>query len=132
MPGMVLVDRNGREIPPRTNYNYFIYLASTTRVKPIEIWINGQAYAPLVNKIASTPVEYTNPTSGDNKPEILVPKMKRNVLQLSPSLNKIEKTTTKGKILSAKNELVVIYQGNGRLYYKTLPKLKELGPLSMQ
>ena len=132
MPGMARVDKSGREIPPRTNYNYFIYLASTTRVTPVEIWVHGEAYSPLVSKIPSTPVEYTNPTSGDNVPQILVPKMKRNVLQLSPSPDKIERATAKGKALSAKNELVIIYKGNGKLYYKTVSKLKELIPLSMQ
>jgi hypothetical protein len=130
-PGTVRVDDNGREVQRKSQYNYFIYLASTSKVTPVEIWLNGQPYAPIVNKVSS-PVEYTNPTFGDNKLKLLVPKTSRNVLQLSPSLNKIQKPSAKGKTLSTKNELAIIYKGNGKLYYKALSKLNELDALAMQ
>jgi len=132
MPGTVRVDENGREVPRKPQYNYFIYLASTCKVTPIEIWINGEDYSVTVNSVSTTPVKYTNPTSGDNKPQILVPKTTRRVLQLGPSLNNMQKPIQKGKTLSAKNELVVIYKGNGKLYYKTISKLSELDPVAMQ
>jgi hypothetical protein len=132
MPGMVRVDENGREVQRKPQYNYFIYLASTSKVAPLEIWINGEAYSAIVNNVLTTPVEYTNPTSGDNKPKMLVPKTTRKVLQLSPSLNKVQKPLQKGKQLSAKNELVVIYKGNGKLYYKTVSKFSELEHIAMQ
>jgi hypothetical protein len=132
MPGTVRVDDNGREVKRPTQYNYFIYLASNTKVKPIEIWINGVAYSPIVNHVSTTPVEYINPTSGDNKPNVLVPKTSKKVLQLSPSLNKIQRPTQNGKSFSSKNELVIIYKGNGKLYYKVLPNLKELEVVHMQ
>jgi len=132
IPGMVRADDNGREIPRKPQYNYFIYLASSCKVTPLEIWINEEAYSPVINNVSTTPVEYTNPASGDNKSKILVPKTSRNVLQLSPSPNKIQKPTQKGKSLSAKNELVIIYKRNGKLYYKALSKLNELGSLNMQ
>lgn len=132
MPGMVRIDENGIEVQRKPQYNYFIYLASGTKVTPVEIWINGEAYSPIVNNVSATPVEYTNPTSGDNKSKILVPKTTRRVLQLGPGLNKIHKPTGKGKMLSAKNEMVIIYRGNGKLYYKKLSKLCELEPVHMQ
>ena len=132
MPGMVRVDANGREVPRQPHYNYFIYLASTNKVTPVEIWINGEAYSPIVNAVSSTPVEYTNPTSGDNKAIELVPKTTRKVLQVGPSLNKMQKPTQKGKSLSKKNELVIIYKWNGRWFYKTLTQLNELDAVHMQ
>lgn len=132
MPGTIRVDDSGREIKRPTQYNYFIYLTSNTQVKPIEIWINGVAYSPIVNNVSTTPVEYINPTSGDNKPNVLVPKTSKKVLQLSPSLNKIQKPTQKGKSLSSKNELVIIYKGNSKLYYKVLPNLNGLEAVHMQ
>lgn len=132
MPGMVRVDINGNEVKRQPQYNYFIYLVSTTHVAPIEIWINGEAYSSITNKVLTTPVEYTNPTSADNKPKILVPETKRYVLQLSPSLNKVTKPSKKGKTLSKKNELVIIYKGNGKLYYKVITDLSELEPVRMQ
>jgi hypothetical protein len=133
-PGIVRVDEGGREVQSKPRYNYFIYLASNTSVKPIEIWINGEAYIPTVNKVAVTPVEYTAAFDRDQS-KILVPKIKKNVLQLSPSLNKIDKPSLKGKTLSAKNELVIVYLGSSKIYksyYKAISKLKELDPVDMQ
>ena len=132
MPGMVRADDNGREIPRKPQYNYFIYLASTGKVTPVEIWINGEVYPVSVTHVLNTPVEYANPTSGDNKAKILVPKTTRKVIQLGPSFNKIAEPILKGKTLSAKNELVVIYKSGSKFYYKTLSKLNELEPLGMQ
>jgi hypothetical protein len=134
-PGTVRVDDNGREVKRPTQYNYFIYLASNIQVRPVEIWINGVAYSPIINKVSTTPVEYTNPTSGENKSRVLVPRTKQSVLQLSPSLIKIVNPSQKGKTLSAKNELVVIYGGSSKIYkpyYKIISKLDELDPINMQ
>lgn len=129
---MVRVDENGREVPRKPQYNYFIYLASASKITPVELWINGQAYSVTVNNVFTTPVEYTNPTSGDNKSKLLVPKTNRRVLQLGPSVNKIQTPSQKGKTLSAKNELIVIYKANGKLYYKALSKMNELQAVNMQ
>jgi hypothetical protein len=131
-PGTIRVDDNGREVQAKPVYNYFIYLASTTKVIPVEIWINGEVYSVTINTVPATPVKYTNPMLDDNKSEILVPKTTRKVLQLAPSTDKIQKPTQKAKTLSAKNELVIIYKGSGKTYYKALLKLKELEPLAMQ
>jgi len=131
MPGTIRVDDNGKEAPRKSQYNYFIYLASTTKVTPVELWINGEVYSVTVIEV-STPVEYNHPSSSNNNPKILVSKTNRHVLQLSPSLNKIQKPNPKGKSLSAKNEMVIIYKGGGKWYYKAVSKLGELEPLAMQ
>lgn len=131
MPGTIRVDENGREIQRKPQYNYFIYLASTSKVTPIEIWINGESHTPIVNKVATTPVKYTHPTSGEPE-KILVPKTTRKVLQLSPSFNKTQNPSQTGKKLSTRNELVIIYKGGDKLYYKSVSKLNELDVLAMQ
>jgi hypothetical protein len=131
MPGTIRVDDNGKEIPRKSQYNYFIYLSSTTKVSPVELWINGEVYSVTVNEV-STPVEYSHPSTANNRPKILVSKTNNHVLQLSPSLNKIQKPNPKGKSLSAKNEMVIIYKGGGKWYYKVVSKLGELDPLAMQ
>lgn len=132
LPGTVRVDAVGKELPRKPRYNYFIYLASNTRVEPVEIWVNGECYSVGSTEGATTPIEYSNPTIGGGKSQILVPKTKRRVLQLNPSLNKIKAPTSKGKTLSAKNELVVIYKSDGKLYYKTESKLNDLESVAMQ
>lgn len=129
MPGNIRADENGRQIRPKTRFNYFIYLASSTKVIPSEIWIHGKAFSVNVAAVDKTPVEYESTSS--QKPVVLVPKTNRKVLQLSPH-NEISQPSTKGKTLSAKNELVVIYKGSGKTYYKTLPKFTMLEMLAMQ
>jgi hypothetical protein len=131
LPGTVRVDDNGNELPRKKQYNYFIYLASSTRVTPVEIWINGEPYFAEAISVTA-PVEYTHPTSGNLKVKILVPKTTRRVLQLSSTGKKVQKPNKKGKLLSKKNELVIIYKGNGKLYYKTITNLTELERVAMQ
>lgn len=132
MPGTIRVDDNGNEIPRKKQFNYIIYLASSVKVDVQEMWINGEVYSVETRKVSSTPIEYINPTSGDNTPVILVPKTARNVLQLNSSGKKIDKFNNKGRLLSRKNELVIIYGANGKLYYKAVSKLESLKRVAMQ
>jgi hypothetical protein len=131
-PGTIRVDENGNPAPRKTIYNYNIYLASTTKVIPTEIWLNGEAFSVTANEVKETPVEHRNTASATDKSKILVPKTSRRVLQLIPSLNKIQKPTKKGKALSVKNELVLIYKGGSKLYFKTIAELAQLESISMQ
>ena len=132
MPGTIRADKDGNQVRPKPNYNYFIYLASTSKVLPVEIWISGQAYSVTSTAVSTTPVEYKNPTSTEGHSKILVPKTSRRVLQLNSTGVPVQTPTKKGKALSANNELVIIYKANGKLYYKTLSKFSDLEALSMQ
>ncbi len=131
-PGTIRVDDSGNEIPRKKQFNYFIYLASSVKVDIQEIWINGEVYSAEARKVASTPVEYIDPTSGDHTPVVLVPRTTKNVLQLNSSGKKIDKFNNKGQLLSRKNELVIIYSANGKLYYKALLRLESLKRVAMQ
>lgn len=131
LPGTIRTDDNGKPMQRKQQFNYFIYLASSLKVTPVEIWISREASSVTAVNAAS-PVEYKNPTSLENKSKTLVPKTSKKVLQLSSSGKKVEKPTQKGKLLSTKNELVIIYRCKGKLYYKTISKLKELEPVAMQ
>jgi hypothetical protein len=130
-PGTIRVDDNGNERPRQPQYNYFIYLASASKVHPTEIWINGEPHSLTVTQTPS-PVQYTNPNSGQTKPQTLVPKTDRKVLQLTPSAAGIEHHFAKTVTLASKNQVVVLYRVNDKWYYKTLSKLKELSPVMMQ
>ena len=131
MPGTIRVDENGNAVPKKSQYNYYFYLASSSKVTPAELWIDGEAYSVTSVEVKTTPVEYKNATGNSNS-KLLVPKTTRRVLQLSPSVDKLQKPNTKAKALSLKNELVIIYKGGGKSYYKTISKLGELEPLAMQ
>ena len=132
LPGTVRVDDNGREFPRKPQYNYYIYLVSPAKVSPLEIWVDGQAYNVNTSNIAATPVEYTNPTTGENQSKILVPKSTKKVWQVHLAAEKIHEMNAQGKNLSDKNQLVIIYKCGNKIYYKTALKFSELEPLAMQ
>jgi len=131
LPGTIRTDDNGKPMPRKQQFNYFFYIVSSSKINPLEIWINGEADSVTAINISS-PVQYKNPTSLENKSKTLVPKTSKKVLQLNASGKKVEKPTQKGKLLSTKNELVIIYSCNGKLYYKAISKLNELEPVAMQ
>ena len=44
--------------PKKTGKNYRIYIESTSRVYPVEIWIKGEPFSARMDVISSTPVEF--------------------------------------------------------------------------
>jgi hypothetical protein len=135
IPGNIpkkIIEENGKEIKveAKQHYNYFIYLVSSTSVTPTEIWLNGKAFSATAVSVSS-PVEYVNPTEG-NKTTVLVPGTNKKVLKISLSGEGLASPTSKGKSLASKNELVIIYKGGGKTYYKAAKKLTELDAAHMQ
>jgi hypothetical protein len=135
IPGTVpkkIIEEDGKQttLEVKQRYNYFIYLVSSGIVTPTEVWINGKVYSVTTVDV-STPVEHQNPAQG-NKAKLLVPKTSKKTLQLSLSGAELSKPSSKGKTLAAKNELVVIYKGGKKTYYKTVKKLTELDAAEMQ
>ncbi len=129
------VQEDGTEtVPtPRQGANYYIYLVTSARAYPSELWVNGKLYSASVQSITKTPVEHTNnsiPAEPDTT--TLVPKTNQNVIQLTPRPAVNGKAGTKGKSLAGSNELVVVYKQNGRFYYQTLAKLSKLNAAAMQ
>ncbi|HVK96394.1 MAG TPA: hypothetical protein VM368_01190 [Flavisolibacter sp.] len=77
----------------------------------------------------STPVVMLNEIIPSKPKEIiLVPKTSEKVIQLVPAPAIEGKSIFKSKSLASANELVVVYRLNGKNYYQTLGKLKQLEP----
>lgn len=131
LPGMVRADINGNEAPREPQYNYYIYLVSSVIVSPVEVWMKGKIYK-VNTKQVSAPVEYKNPTSAEKESKTLVPKTSKKIFQLNISSEAVDIPNAKEKILSSKNELVIIYKSGNKLCYKTISKFCELEPLAMQ
>lgn len=129
------IDEKGNESTATGNqsFNYFIYLVSSSRVYPSEMWIHGQPYSVNLETIKATPVirkNYNNPS--DPALTELVPKTSDQVIMLKPAPAVHEKLTDRGRELSAKNELVVVFKQNGRFYYNTLSKFTVLEVAALQ
>ena len=127
----VIVEGGGQvNEPAKPKKNYRIYLESTSRVYPVEIWINGQPYSARMDVISSTPVVFGSETTGNKKE--LVPKTSRKVILLTPAPYIASKNTGDVESIASTNELVVLYKQNGKFYYNKLEKLEQLEAAAMQ
>ena len=116
--------------PKKTGKNYRIYIESSSRVYPVEIWINGEPYSARMDVISSTPVEFGSEGTGNRK--VLVPKTSKKVLLLTPATYTETKNTGDVRSVASLNELVVLYKQNGKFYYNKLEKLEILEAAAMQ
>ena len=116
--------------PKKAGKNYMIYIESTSRVYPVEIWIKGEPYSASMDVISSTPVVFGSENTGNRK--VLVPKTTKKLLMLTPSPYIETKNTGDVSAIASSNELVVLYKQNGKFYYNKLEKLETLQAAAMQ
>lgn len=132
--GMVnkVISEGGQEVPTaqKPRYNYMFYVVSTGRVYPSEMWIKGEAYSVRAEVISKTPVMHQGNPSSTNI--TLVPKTTQKVLMLTPAPAIAYKQHAIGKKLAATNEFVLVYKQNGKFFYNTISKLKQLDTAAMQ
>jgi len=130
--GNVVTERRTED----TRNTYHIYLATTakTRVYPIEVWINGEAFSARPENGAKTPVEVPSGPGvmGRASNSTLVPKTTQKVTRLIPIPLVADKTSQKAAALAKQAELVVVYKQGGKTYYKTIKTLEALPPVALQ
>lgn len=136
-PGMVrkTLDENGAEkaAPVKQNENYYLYLVTSSRAYPSELWIKGEPFGVRLQTIEETPVEQANTNVRvSTAKKILVPKTTQKVVQLIPAPMEGKSSSAKAKSLASANELVVLYKQNGKFYFQTVKKLTELEAMALQ
>jgi hypothetical protein len=124
------VDMEGNEVGTgqSARQNNWIYITSTTRIYPSELWINGQPYAVRIQRIAKTPVP--NPSPEAQKP--LVPKTSQLVWLLTPVPAVEGKQQPRSRGLAAANEVVVVYKSGGKFHYAAAKTFTDLSAAAMQ
>jgi hypothetical protein len=134
MPGVNrgVINESGEEVQSggQVGRNYFIYISSTSRIYPAEMWINGEPYSISMEIIRSTPVTRIG-QPGQESIE-LVPRTDRQVLKLVPRPYRETKSFGNVRTLASNNELVVVYKQNGKFFYNSLINLAELEDAAMQ
>ena len=122
-------DEKGKEIKtkPQVLTNYLIYISHPIELELhfIELWIDGKHFG-IKEQRTSTPVQISY-DNGTNAPELitLINETTDNVLKLEPVQAPSFKTTISKKIIKA-NELILAYKLNGKIYLKTMKKIKSL------
>ncbi len=113
--------------------NYYLYAVSTSKIVPVEAWVEGQHYGLMVNTIKETPVEYGDENNIGSPKKALVPKTTQKVVQLTLIPPVEGKATGKNaKPFSKTNEFVLVYKLNGKFYYSYLKTLTSLGSVAAQ
>jgi len=126
-----VVDENGKPIKkaaPKKNYLIYLSLKQKYSVKPVQIFIKGQAFEVGSISVRKSPVEYIDTMVPNNAEKIvLVPVTDNKVMEVpvaEPSL--AQKKTSTIQNLTSKNDVVVAYMWNNKKYFVTLKQIKKL------
>jgi hypothetical protein len=120
-------DGSQKKVTTEAGQDYFLYLAgpAKSRIYLMEGWLKGERVG-LRSKAIATPVTFPSSLPVD-EPAELVPKKQGTVWQLTTEVATAStKASQRGKVLSAANDVVVVYRMNGKIGYATLKSLKEL------
>ncbi|MCU7548465.1 hypothetical protein OCK74_05025 [Chitinophagaceae bacterium LB-8] len=112
---------------PEVQYYIFIAVPPGITRHPTSLWIKGKQFGVKAKETA-TPVErlITN-----DSVIILVPRIEGKVLQLIP-VQTSPTQNQEGAELAKQNELVVVYQANGRIHYQAQERITTLDPVQLQ
>ena len=127
-PGGTTVSGEPETTTGNAGVNYFIYMSSSQRVYPSEIWIKGEPYSVRLTRVNQTPVV----RDGIGGPITLVPKTSNSVWLLTPAPPIESKLSQKGRSLSANNDVVVVYRENGRFVHSVVKQMKEIEAIPLQ
>lgn len=126
------IDENTKtRISEGAGKNYYLYALSSSKIVPVEAWIEGRHYGLTAKIITNTPVEYGDENNIGSPKKVLVPKTTQKVFQLTIMPPVEGKSTGKNaKPLSKANEFVLVYKQNGKFYYTYLKSLAVLNRIS--
>jgi len=135
-PSTYETDESGKRVGQanRRRVNYYIYMSHPAGmpVRPVEVWINGEVF-DLQNEVVNSPVEKALDSSPFEKEKVvLVPKTPGKVWMLTPITKTDSLFKLKNVQVAKKNEVVVVYLHNNRLFTKELKVLNVLRTEVMQ
>lgn len=114
-------------------FQYTIYLAtaSTVRVYPVQMWINGEVFSVETERGIQTPILQVNTNKLDTSQKVLVPNRTGQVLKLVPAPLTVDKSSGRAKSLASTHAVVVLYKSGGKLRYGVLKKFTDLNTLAL-
>jgi hypothetical protein len=124
------VDESGKQVktpPAYPGLQRLIYLASNSRVYPVQLWISGEAFAVKTKQVAALPGDLADSTKAATR-SVSIGKF----WQLIPLPLTADKSGGRAKALAINNDVVVLYKAGGKLRYGVLKKFAELNPAVQQ
>jgi hypothetical protein len=129
------IDENGKTvtIKPTEVFQYNIYVStkSKTRIYPVQLWINGEAFSVKGEPFNNNPVVPANGDAPASRLKPLIPETAGKVWKLKPLPLVADKSGGRAKALAINNDVVVLYKMGGKLRYAVLKKFTELDPVSL-
>jgi hypothetical protein len=129
------IDETGRlkKAAPTEVFQYAIYLATQrkTRIYPVQLWINGEAFAVKSEWIAAAQLmdKYADRHYERMQPIVTAA---QGIWKLTPIPLAVDKSGGRAKALAISNDVVVLYKSSGKLRYGVLKKFTELDPVALQ
>lgn len=133
VPGRDIPTENGKPVVNRPSVitQYYIYAATATSdfILPEKVWIKGQWYTIKSSKLVKTPVN-----TGSPDPVQLVPALSKNVKQLESGdpVPAIRKPFASLARMIRNDAFILRYVWKGKVYYRSLAKIKVLDPVHAQ
>jgi hypothetical protein len=130
------IDETGRLIKqePAPALHYAIYLANSSgnNVYPVQLWIQGKAYAVKVKPFQNNLVVPANTDAPVAKLKTLLPETGGTIYRLMPAPLAVDKSNDRASALAAQNDVVVLYRWKGKLEYGVLKKFVDAEPVILQ
>lgn len=130
------IDESGRVTKRKTatsvQHAIFFTTASKTRIYPVQVWLNGEAFSVKAETLEHPPVTYSNSDAVITKPKLLFPQSAGTIYRLTPMPLLADKSNGKGKALAQANAVVLLYKKSGKMQYGVLKKFTDLEPASLQ
>ena len=130
------IDENGnftkQKSTPLSHYTIYLAAASKTRIYPIQLWINGEAFSVEMEVLAHPPAAPSNINAPGHRVQRLFPETAGTIYRLNPIPLIADKSNRKAKDLALANAAVLYYIKEGKTQYGVLKKFTELEPVSLQ
>ena len=130
------IDENGhftkQKSTPLSHYTIYLAAASKTRIYPIQLWINGEAFSVEMEVLAHPPAAPSNINAPGHQAKPLFPETTGTIYRLNPIPLIADKSNRKAKDLALANAAVLYYKKEGKMQYGVLKKFTELEPVSLQ
>jgi len=130
------IDENGnfkrQKSTPLSNYTIYLSVASKTRIYPIQLWINGEAFSVEMEELANPPAALSTINAPGHKAKPLFPETTGTIYRLNPIPLIADKSNRKATDLASKNAAVLYYKKEGKMHYAVLKKFTDLESVPLQ
>ncbi len=132
----VVLDEYGQATKERpaqkTATRIYFETALTTRIYPVQMWVNGEAYHARLEPVRQRPVTSPNAAETGGAAQVLIAESSKALYLVTPAPLVAHKAAARAEALAGNNSVVLLYKQSGKMRYAVLKKFTALQPAAMQ